>query len=149
MGQGSILQCRKCGLYLEACLGVGAYDVIIRQEIRRDMRNGVYGEVIKEASRRLKAIHQERALFACDHCGDLVVDNVIDLCEPTINCEHPRHFVMDYQLGDTYRVVHSVEPKCAKCNNPLRIIKQRPLSNLKCPRCKVKLFVLEDVIDWD
>lgn len=165
MGIGITLECKKCGFRLTALLGIGLSYPTICDKILKEMKEGVYGEKIKEAANTIShaAVHQEASLFVCDYCGNLTVDDVIDLCEPVDNAKKCRgrfraridypddiSYVMSPCIGDTYRVVHSVEHKCAKCNNQLRVVQETKgsLDTLKCPRCREKLNAKESCY-WD
>lgn len=165
MGSGIKLECKKCGFELSASLGIGFLYPNVCEEILQKMKEGVFGEEFKEDATTIPnvAIHQETSLFVCDHCGDLVVDDVIDLCAliegkkkrdgkfcSAMDYPADISYVMTVDIGDTYRIVRSVEHKCEKCNNPLRVVKQikRSLGALKCPKCKEKLSV-GDAYCWD
>lgn len=163
MGNGLKLEC-KCGFELTASLGIGFLYPMVCEKTLQSIKDGAYGEELKDLANNTPnvAVHHEASLFLCDHCGDIVVEEEIDLCTPikkrkgnqkfcsVIDYPEDITYVMRCDIGDTYKVIHSVEHKCSKCGNPLRVIKQTPkvLNSLKCPKCKELLSIGQAYL-WD
>ena len=164
MGNGIKLECKKCGFDITASLGIGFLYPIVCEKTLQRIKDGEFGDEFKDLANNTPnaAVHQEESLFVCDKCGDIVVDDVIDLCVPIkgVRCgqkfcsciDYPDNitYVMRSDIGDTYKVVCSVEHKCSKCNDSIRVIKQTPkvLKSLKCPKCKELLSISQAYL-WD
>ena len=165
MGQGFKFECQECGYSSNAFFGIGFLYPNVCEEILQNMKNGVFGEKLKEDANTIShaAIHQRSSLFVCDNCGNWRVDDIIDLCAPiqkskknnqifsvTNEAENLHSYVMDADIGETYRVVGSVEHKCDCCQQNMRAIKESKIVKLKlkCPNCSNHL-IIHEAYGWD
>ena len=166
MGKVIKLECKECGFSSNAFLGIGFLYPNVCEEILQNMKNGAFGETIKEAANTVPgaAVHQGKALFVCDNCGSWRTDDIIDLCSPiektqrrkgrfcvANECLDSVSYVMDSDIGDTYQIIHSVEQKCTCCQQNMRAVKESKMFKLKlkCPNCNEKLAINEACLDWD
>lgn len=164
MGKGLEFKCKKCGFSIGANFGIGFFYPRVCEEILENIRQGIFGDEMKNAANTIPnvAVHQKNALFVCDCCGALVVNDVVDLCAPTRQYKKrtvrfssafdfpDARYVMNSDIGDTYRIIYSVKHKCDRCGNQMRVLKDEEMldENLTCPECKEKLTI-SGVFCWD
>ena len=165
MGQGYKFSCNECGFSVSASLGIGFLYPNVCEKILDKMKEGAFGEEIKEAANTIPgvAVHQKSSVFICDKCRSWRVDDLIDLCVPIkegntkkrrfrIANESPNlvTYVMDCDIGDTFEILHSVELTCNCCNSKMRDVKESGFSllKLKCPECQKKIDITESYF-WD
>ena len=57
---------------------------------------------------------------------------------------------MDMEIGDTHKIVHSVEQKCTCCEQNMRAVEKFKIDKLKlkCPQCNEQL-IISGVYRWD
>jgi len=117
MGAGIALKCKKCRYSLDASLGIGFLYPSTCEDLLQKMKEGFFGKEIMDAANSIPgvAVHQRRALFKCEECGSLRVDDIIDLCVPikqnfkrqgrfSVAFEFPNAntYVMDDEIGSVY-----------------------------------------------
>jgi len=165
MGAGIVLKCKKCRYSLDASFGIGFLYPSTCEDLLQQMKKGDFGKEIMDAANSIPgvAVHQRRALFVCEECGSLRVDNIIDLCVPmkqntkrkgrfSVAFEFPdaKTYVMDDEIGSLYQVHLSVVQKCEHCQSTMKAIADECIAdeNLKCPKCKNELAISEHYY-WD
>lgn len=161
MGDGYELKCKRCSYTHDVYDGIGFSYPMVCAEILEEMKKGAYGKRFMEDALNTAgaAIHHDRSIFVCDHCGNWRDDAVIDLCAPigepqertgrfSVAVDYPSDvpYVMEFEIGDQYSVVRSRQHLCGKCRQQMRPIKKN--EKLKCPECGGQL-VKGDAFCWD
>lgn len=161
MGKGYELKCNRCGFSREICDGIGFCYPMECETLLEKMKKGSFGKGFMEAAKRMPcaAVHQNRTIFLCDHCGAWRADASIDLCAPVGEREVRKgkfctafdypddiRYVMSYDIGCNYQIVRSKQHRCGKCHYKMRLIKEK--EKLKCPQCGTHLIKCNE-FDWD
>ena len=161
MGYGYELKCKKCGYEHTVLLGIGFSYPRVCAKILDAMKNGEFGKRFMEESQNTPhaAVHREREIFVCEHCGEWKSDETIDLCAPngeyqkrkgrlSVAVDYPEDvkYVMPFDIGREYTVIRSKQHRCSKCRHVMRPIKKN--EKLKCPECGETLKK-GDSINWD
>lgn len=161
MGYGYTLVCRKCKYSRPASLGIGFLYPRLCAAILDDMKAGKFGKRFMEDANANEhaSVHQERAIYVCDHCGAWKFGLTIDLCVPVgepplrdsrfaVAVDYPDRptYVMTHEIGSKYTIVRSKKYMCHKCRKQLRPMKRN--EKLKCPDCGTKLKITE-CFNWD
>ena len=162
MGNGFTCHCKACAFTVDALVGIGMLYPSDCKEILEDMKNGKYGWELQYKAKYTRniAIHHKRAIFLCDNCGSWRADDIIDLCVPappvlgegTFKNRHTKKYIMDFEIGEAFCIIDSVEQKCSCCQESMRAIEKPTAAKLrkklKCPNCKGELECFDSIM-WD
>lgn len=161
MGWGAEIKCPKCDFNTTVYFGIGMGYPSVCRRILESMKNGELGKGFKDDATSIPhpAVHQERALFVCEKCGELREDQIINLCTPigeykpntarfSVAIEYPPEmpYVMTYKLGKEYRIVRSKRHQCGKCRG--NMVPVEDFEKVKCPHCG-EILEVNDCINWD
>lgn len=161
MGDGYELKCKRCGYKRPVYFGIGFSYPRVCERILEAMKNGDLGKRFMEYAQSTPhaAVHQEREIFVCDHCGEWRADETIDLCTPigegkkregrfsvAVDSSKDIPYVMTFDIGREYKIIHSKQHRCGKCHHAMRPIKKN--EKLKCPECGEALKKGNE-INWD
>ena len=146
MGTGGTLHCDACGYNIQYTEGIGMRHALTCERILNEMKLGKYGEIFQKHSIELShpSIHFEYALFHCKKCGNLLSDEILEICN-----------VDEDSLKNPVAYAHlhtSVYKKPHICN--LCLSEEMEPLNLsdnivvRCPRCNLPLSKRLTVL-WD
>ena len=161
MGSGFTLVCPKCRYTRSLSLGIGFLYPRLCTAILDDMKVGKFGKRFMDEANANQhaAIHQECAVYVCDHCGSWKPGLTIDLCVPngeppiregrfSVAFDFPDNppYVMTHEIGTKYSIVRSKKYMCSKCRKQLRPMKRN--EKLRCPDCGTRLRI-SNCFNWD
>lgn len=145
MGTGGTLHCDACGYSVHYSEGIGMRHNLACHLIFHDMKLGKYGEIFQKHAIEFAhpAIHFEYALFHCKKCGNLLSDEILEICD-----------VDEYSFKNSalYALHKHIYSKPHTCN--LCLCEEMEPLNLsdnivvKCPRCNLPLSKRLTVL-WD
>ena len=149
MGQGKRFKCSSCGCEYGVFTGTGFMFPEVYKRIETAIRDGKYGEELKEAYGSLNdpAIDCDRHFYECQHCGHWTVEEGLDLYESKDeNKVTKAEFVPNYVLDTDYELVRRNPHICPKCGNEMK--RDDDIREVNCPECGVRNKPLEDIL-WD
>lgn len=120
MGRGLCYKCSKCGKEYRAFIGVGFMYPTVYSEVFHDMKNGKYGQEMKEAVELPAAsVDAVKYLYICKKCNNWTVDYGLSV----------------YDDSKSHQLIKRYVHKCDKCGGVMHRASNAEKNSLKCPEC--------------
>ena len=150
MGYGVTQKC-KCGHEYSVSSGIGYLYPLVCEEKLEKIKNGGFGEDWKQAviecGPNLK-IGVEDKVYMCSDCNtwEELTETTLYKSQDDLNQENTLY----YMPGDEgYIAYKRTTHNCPKCGKTMKVLDEKDLSNLPCPKCGEINGRETDMIMWD
>ena len=164
MGDGYILQCKKCGYEQYIHLGVGFSFYRVYQETVNAAKNGKYGETLRTFLEEHPdgILNCSNVLLQCTECGHFETGLDLSMYIPKrdIMTEEGRSYVIPWLLED-YELIGHYDHRCRKCGAGMKTVSEEATgtddsrygnkageTGIACPRCGKPLWKAGRIM-WD